>query len=390
MAEKQRNLAANVRDIGPTPKCKHPKIREAFSEDLKSFCEHYFKEIFKLQWSEDHIKVIARLQDVILNGGLYLICCPRGFGKSSMVEVAALWSLLYAHRRFVVPIAATDAAAKGMLESLQVTLETNEKLMEDFPEVCHSITSLDHVSQRASGQLSEGKPTRVEFSKKRIVLPSLNDSKGKMSKVAGSIFQPCGLTSAIRGLKFKRSDGSIIRPDLVLLDDIQTRESADSPTQCDERMKLINSDVLGLAGPGKKISGVALGTVIRKGDAIDMLLNDDAPAWQGEKMKLIYKWPDTQATLWAEYAAMRREEQLSGETKHMKSNEFYKANFDTMNTGSKLQWEQRRNDDELSALQHAENLLLDRGEESFYSIGFNTPTLWVGFKTIDAIAILVV
>jgi hypothetical protein len=25
-----------------------------------------------------------------------------------------------------------------------------------------------------------------------------------------------------------------------------------------------------------------------------------------------------------------------------------------------------------------------------YSIGFNTPTLWVGFKTIDAIAILVV
>jgi hypothetical protein len=38
-------------------------------------------------------------------------------------------------------------------------------------------------------------------------------------------------------------------------------------------LQIINSDVLGLAGAGKKISGFNLCTVISKGDVADQLLD---------------------------------------------------------------------------------------------------------------------
>ena len=61
-------------------------------------------------------------------------------------------------------------------------------------------------------------------------------------------------------------DGRSVRPSLVVLDDPQTDESARSLSQCAARESILAGAVLGLAGPGTKISGIMPCTVIRPGD----------------------------------------------------------------------------------------------------------------------------
>ena len=105
-----------------------------------------------------------------------------------------------------------------------------------------------------------------------------------------------------------------MRPDFVLLDDPQTRESAESPSQCAMRERIITGDVLGLAGPRKKIAAVMPCTVIRKGDLAHRFLDHAVhPEWQGMTFQLVKKWPDAQDTLWKEYADILREGLGNGE-----------------------------------------------------------------------------
>ncbi len=74
-------------------------------------------------------------------------------------------------------------------------------------------------------------------------------------------------------MKFQRPDGRTVRPSLVVLDDPQTDESARSLSQCANRESILAGAVLGLAGPGKKISGIMPCTVIRPGDMADNILD---------------------------------------------------------------------------------------------------------------------
>ena len=187
------------------------------------------------------------------------------------------------------------------------------------------------------------------------------------------MIQPKGLTGHLRGLKHKTIPGEIVRPDLVLLDDPQDDESANSPSQCDKREKLINGAVLGLAGHKKKIAAVMPCTIICKNDLADRILDHSKnPDWNGQVCKLVYKFPDSQETLWKEYAEIRKAGILEGKG-IATATEFYRENRLEMDKGSVVGWEYRKFEHELSALQHAENLLLERGESAFYSEFQNDP-----------------
>src|SRR5580765_2532699 len=72
--------------------------RASCERNLRLFCETYFPNAFYFDWAEDHLKAIARMEEVVLDGGLYALAMPRGFGKTTLTCRAALWSLLYGHR----------------------------------------------------------------------------------------------------------------------------------------------------------------------------------------------------------------------------------------------------------------------------------------------------
>jgi len=386
--ERSRSHAAAVslagRDIGQLPDPVDPERRLKAKDDFRFFCESYFLLTFHLPWSNDHLKVIAKIEEAVLKGGLFAMAMPRGNGKTSLAEIACLWATLYGHRDFICLIGSDEGHAMDMLESIKTELDGNDLLAEDFPDVCFPIQCLDGIANRCSGQLYQEERTHIGWTAKDIVLPTLKpagwldhaslgsftDEKG-YSLASGAIVKVAGITGRIRGMKFKRSDGQTARPSLVVIDDPQTDESARSLSQCATRESILAGAVLGLAGPGKKISGIMPCTVIRPGDMADNILDRDKhPEWNGQRTKMVYAFP-TNEKLWTRYAEIRSESLRNGHGGR-EATDFYCENREAMDAGAVVAWPERHNYDELSAIQHAMNLKL-QDEAAFFAEYQNEP-----------------
>ncbi|MCL2624161.1 MAG: phage terminase large subunit family protein [Planctomycetaceae bacterium] len=356
-----------AQDIGELPEVVNPERKIVSLHSFKTFCETYFAEIFYLHWSEDHIRVIEKIERAVRQGGLFAMAMPRGAGKSCLCQVAVLWAALDGAAPFICLIAASAERAQNLLENIKTWLETNTLLHEDFPEVCFPVKCLERIANRQKGQKYLGEPTRIEWSADKIVLPTITNSKA-----SGVVITSSGMHgSDIRGQQHARPDGRVERPSLVLIDDPQTTESAWSRSQSERREAILGGDVLGMAGPGKKIAGLMACTVIRPGDmASKMLDREKHPDWQGERTKLIYSFPANE-TLWSKYAELRSDS-LRNDGDGSIATEFYRDHRLAMDAGAVVAWPQRFNPDELSAIQHAMNLKL-RDEIAFYSEFQNEP-----------------
>jgi hypothetical protein len=366
-AARNRRLSAAGRDITPLPAVANSDRRAACEKDFRRFCETYFPAAFALAWSGDHLKVIAKIEAAVLRGGQFAEAMPRGSGKTTLAEVACIWAILYAHRRFVCLIGATAARARSMLESIKTEFECNDALLEDFPASICPIRRLERIHNRAGGQTLDGEPTRIIWTVDKVVMPTVAGSPA-----SGAILVVTGISSGnIRGQKHKLAEGHIMRPDLAIIDDPQTTKSAWSESQSARREALLAGDVLGMAGPGKKIAAILCATVIRPGDMADSILNRDKhPEWQGERMKMVYAFP-TNEKLWDEYAKIRAES-LKADGDGHEATEFYAAHRAEMDEGAIVAWPARHNPDEVSAIQHAMNLKL-RDEQAFWAEYQNEP-----------------
>lgn len=364
----KKDLARNAREVGDIPPPLDIARRRSAEHCLKTFCETYCSETFTLGWSPDHLDAIRLMQTAILEGGQFALAMPRGSGKTSLCEAAATWAALYGHRKFIVIVGSEASLAQTIVDNMKCAIETSDRITEDFPEVCLPIQALEGISQRAKGQICGGERTHVEWSADKVKLPTIEGSQS-----SGVIIIAKGLTGAIRGLKERTADGDQLRPDLVLLDDPQTDQSARTPSQVDKRKRLITQAILGLAGPGKKIAALMPCTVIQEGDMADQMLDRNThPEWHGRRTAMLLSMPsDSAMKLWEKYeeikkVSLREERGISDAT------EFYRQNRIAMDDGAKASWDERYNHDEISAIQHAMNLYLtDKG--SFYSEYQNAP-----------------
>lgn len=367
-ADRQRKIAASGRDIGELPPVKNQARKDLCECNFRLFCELYFKDVFTLAWSLDHLEVIAAIQTTVLEGGLFALAMPRGSGKTSLCEIACVWAALYGHHKFILLIGADAEAASDSLEAVRTYLETNETLAEDFPEVCHPLKKLEGIQQRRL--LYRDQPIKIKFTKTAVVLPDMPGSKS-----ASVIFRVAGITGRIRGMKFVRRDKTSVRPSLCLIDDPQTDESAGSDSMCKSRERVLSKAVRGLAGPGKKIAALMPCTVIRRNDMADRLLNRQIhPAWHGRRFKLVYEWPK-RMDLWEKYITIRYDCQREDKPT-TRATKFYRENFEEMNDGFKVAWPERFEPDEISAYQNCINLRYespDASEESFLCEYQNEP-----------------
>lgn len=354
-ADREARQTKAGQDIGELPAVVNPARRQKAEESFRFYCETYFCDRFTMAWGEDHLRVIGKMERAVREGGLFALAMPRGSGKTTLVECAVMWAVSCGYRQYVALIGSDEDSALELLASIKIELETNDRLMEDFPEICWPIRCLDGIANRCKGQRYRGERTHIGWQGKTLMLPMIPGSKA-----SGAIIRVRGITGRIRGMKHTRADGKTVRPDFVVPDDPQTDESANSVTQCAQREKILAGTILGLAGPGQKIAGVMPCTVIRNGDMADNILDRKKhPEWGGERMRMVYEWPPAESSkkLMDQYAEIWAEE-LANDRGIAKATAFWKRNRKKIEAGSRVGWHARFEPDECSALQHAFNLRL--------------------------------
>lgn len=389
-----RNKHAQAADIGVLPGVADPARRVACRLDLELFLTTYFPHSTGLSpFGEQHKLAIKRIQIAILEGGLFNNIFPRGFAKTTIGENAAIWALAYGHRKFI-PIFGADAnAACGNIDSIKTELAENELLYADFPEMCHAIRALEGKPQRCASQTFipgnvEGfevsdttKPelTRISWTADMIVLPTIMLPDG-YSACSGGAITTRGIEAGARGMKYKRHDGTQQRPDFVMIDDPQTDQSADSATQTKKRLNVIQKSILRLGGHGNRLAVVMNATIIQPDDLVETMTDVSRfPAWQSQRIKMVNKFSDAHETLWLDkYATIRNtyDPDIIGDQQraHRDATEFYKSNREAMDAGAEVSWvECYDRENEISAIQHAYNILIDDGEEVFASECQNDP-----------------
>jgi len=88
-----------------------------------------------------------------------------------------------------------------------------------------------------------------------LVMPTMG---GCDNEASGAVIHVAGLTSAVRGLSHVLMSGETIRPDLLLVDDPSDREASKSVVQTNERLSILNGDLMGLGGPGKTLAWIPM------------------------------------------------------------------------------------------------------------------------------------
>jgi hypothetical protein len=257
--------------------------------------------------------------------------------------------------------------ATALVTNMKIELQTNDLLLEDYPEVIYPIRCLEGEARRASGQLHHGKRTLIGWKADEIILPTVPGSPA-----SGAVVRVAGITGHIRGANHARPDGVTIRPTLAIVDDPQTDESAKSPTQTANRLATIRGAIAGLAGPDKRITILIPCTVIQEDDLADQLLDRRRnPEWHGERTQMVYKFP-TSERLWVQYAELREESMRNGGDGE-EATEFYRKHRKAMDEGAEVAWPARfRPPSEISGLQCAMNLKL-ADERTFFAEYQNQP-----------------
>ncbi len=322
---------------------------------------------FSLKWSPDHLKVMGKIEQAVLQGGLFALAMPRGCGKTSLCEAACLWAILTGAREFVCLIGSDEGHAADMLDAIKTELECNDLLLEDFPEAVYPVRCLEGIANRCAGQTYRGERTHIEWTAREIVLPTVPGSRA-----SGAIIKVAGITGRIRGMKYKRPDGKTVRPSLVVLDDPQTDESARSRSRS--------------ARPGRA-SWPAPCSAWR-GRAARSAASCPAPS------SARATWPTASSTArrtpsgtasarrWSTPSRRRRTSgrgmprsgrracaTTAGAGRRRSSTGQHR---EAMDAGAVVAWPERHNEDELSAVQHAMNLKL-QDEAAFWAEYQNEP-----------------
>lgn len=348
-ADRQARFVAQRSQISQIPDCVNPERREQAEKCLVEFGETYCmktpecKGIILRKPSELIEQFAKDLQKSIEKGGLKHIRFPRGAGKTSWVKIAILWGLSTGRIKYGLVVAASSPLANAIIRDIWNIIETSVTYGEDFPEIATPVQILEGMSQRAAGQTFDGVRTQIRKTLNEFRLPIIAGAAG-----SGGILVAKGASSALRGIV----DGSQ-RPDFVLLDDIQTRQDARSPTRTANLIEWVQQDIMGL-GAETLLPIAMTSTPIEPNDFSEQFADAELhPEWETIEYAMIISFPKRE-DLWEQY-----QEIYKHPATRQNANDFYRKHRQEMDEGAVvLDPENYDKEREVSALQHAYNLMV--------------------------------
>jgi len=146
----------------------------------------------------------------------HLFVAPRALGKTSWwFGIIPLWLAATNRRQFIAAFADTAAQAEQHLETFRRELDTNRLLQRDYPALCAPLLR-----------------TRKQ---------TVADNRQMLQTASGFAFAARGIDSGSLGLKV-----GTVRPDLLILDDVEPDEASYSARQVEKRLATIHDAVLAL------------------------------------------------------------------------------------------------------------------------------------------------
>lgn len=301
-ADRQREKTAARNDLTiPLDKIDWPRRRSAEADDalwLRTYCA----DVFYNPFTPHQEKIIRDGGESLLYGTQKCKAAPRGDGKSSILKYLALKYTLARQVRFPLIVCATASKAKKTLNSLKRRLASraDSPLAQDYPLECHVARYVDPWPSRARNVTANGrKSIHVEWGADWFVIPTWEDEEP-----LGPILLALGITSDdLQGCNIYDQ-----RPDFVMLDDLDSRDSlaSEDGVVASKIIETVDKTIAGLGGQSRRLGQFMLCTITSRDSAAYHYSSlESKPAWSGERIPAIAEWPERK-DLWAQYVELRQ------------------------------------------------------------------------------------
>lgn len=336
-AERIAEAIETGKPVGRAPKQQSVALPKAellkiFEDRCDAFARYYFSprpeedydgivtnENSKLHWwLYDRLHAVVSRKD----GTKTAVAAPRGNAKSMVTSVIfVLWCICFRKKRHIVIISDTDSQSMKYLLTIKNELETNSRLMEDFPEAC-----------------GKSRDWRVGD------IVTKNDIALEMY----------GMGGAIRGTTYKS-----IRPDLVIMDDIENDEHVLTVEQRKKANDFLTKKILKLGN--KNTDYFFIGTILHYDSLLSKTLRN--PGWYTKKFKAVIHW--SQSDLWEIWEKLFTD--LTNANREIDSRKFVKEHEVEMLAGTEVLWPEQESYLDLMEMRVSE------GHGSFNSEKQNEP-----------------
>lgn len=138
---------------------------------------------------------------------------PRGFGKTTLIKIYVLWCILFSNKRFILVISSTASLATNIISDIADML--------DEPNIKKTFGDW-----RLGLEIDRQELKKFGFRGRNIILAGI------------------GAGTSLRGLNIKNQ-----RPDVMIFEDIQTREGSESVIESDNLEKWMFSTAMKAKSP---------------------------------------------------------------------------------------------------------------------------------------------
>ncbi len=300
------------------------------------FRKYYFPEHNKVEDASFHQEVSFILNEMTFNrrGTKFALAAPRGSAKSTLVTLQyAAYCICYHIEPYIVIASSTAEQAETYLSHIKAELTQNERLLRDFSEVCEF------------GR----KPGPPRWKQNEII--TRNDVK----------VTALGSGQQIRGRRHKQ-----YRPSLIILDDIEGGDEAQTPDGYYKLHDWLTKSVL-KAGD-TPTNAIFLGTIHHYNSLLAQFTDPKAnTGWLKKIYRSVIAW-SAHPELWETWENIHNYRvAYKGKDGPLAADEFFNDNKEPMLEGTQVLWSQQKSYYELMKMRQ------DEGDVAFDSEMQNNP-----------------
>lgn len=224
--------------------------------------------------------------------------CPRRHAKTAWLSnIFLVHQVVYRLRKYIVLFSETTDVAGDFITWGRYQLKLNEKLRNDFGELLHV------------------KPSQNEL-----------DNKNEFITTSNTKVEAKGLGAQTRGLRHGAS-----RPDLFILDDLESDESTNTPELIEKSKRWFREEML----PALAKDGICiyLGTILCFGSLLHYVV-EERRDFESRKFAAVESFA-TRTDLWDKWREIRRRDEKDAADK---ARAFFEEHKDEMLEGTSILW----------------------------------------------------